>query len=255
MIKLENISAQYDKKTVIHKINLSIFENDFIAIIGPNGSGKSTLLKILAGQITPCSGTVFLNKLSYSTLLPKQLALHIAYYPQTRVIPNMRVQTLVSHGRFPHLGFGRVMAKKDHDKIQQALEITKTTALKERFVHTLSGGERQRAFLAMLIAQDTPIILLDEPMAYLDIGYQIEIMDILKKLNALGKTIVLVEHDLPSAFTFSKHIVVLNNGQIMANGSPDILEKESVIQEIFGITIKKLNETKENLLYPYVLVK
>ena len=239
MISLENVSFGYDGKNVLHSVSLSLQVGDFAALLGPNGSGKSTQIKLMAGQLTPTAGTVYLDGNRLNALSPKQRGVRVAYFPQSRPVPNMDVQTLVSHGRFPGLGFARVMGERDRAAVQEALLRTDLGNMKERPLSALSGGERQRAYLAMLIAQDAEILLLDEPGAFLDIRHQLEIMEILQDLNRSGKTIVFAAHDLPLAFHYAKRVLLLNGGELIGDAPPKQMAESGHIERAFGVRIKQ----------------
>ena len=250
MITLDCLAARYDENDVLYDVSLSIRPGEFIALIGPNGSGKSTLIKILAGQLLPSAGKICLGDRDLSVFGSKERGFRIAYFPQIRPIPNMDVQTLVSHGRFPRLNFGRVLGEKDHMAVTVALARTGLESMRKRPLSTLSGGERQRAYLAMLIAQDAEILLLDEPGSFLDIRHQLEIMDILQELNQQGKTIIFAAHDLPLAFSYAGRICLIKKGYIIADTTPDFMAGEPVIEQAFGVRLRPENEDS---LFKYIL--
>ncbi len=184
----------------------------------------------------------------------KEKAKQISYLPQTVIVPNIDIKTLVSHGRFPHLEFGRKFTDSDIEKVNNAMMLTNVKDLQNRKVSSLSGGQRQRVYLAMAIAQDTDVLLLDEPTTYLDIHYQLEIFNILLELKRLGKTVVMVLHDLQQAFTYSDYIVLMDKGGVVTIDTPLNLAKQDYIKNIFGVKIIK-SEENDNFLYPYIFVK
>lgn len=252
MIELRNVSVGYENKSIINNLSADFRDGEFVCIIGKNGSGKSTLLKAMDG-IRGYNGQILLNNIEIMELSRKERAKKIAYLPQIRQIPDIEVKTLIAHGRFPHLGFSRTMTKADNDMVFYASELTSVQKFLHRHVTELSGGERQRVYLAMVIAQDTETILLDEPTTYMDINHQIEIMEILSELNKRGKNIIMVAHDLPQAFTYGSQILILNNGTIAEAGEPNSLCMNTKLKSIFGVTLEKSQSSAE--LYQYHLTK
>lgn len=252
MIELRNVSISYENKSIIKNSSTVFSDGEFTCIIGKNGSGKSTMLKTIDG-IHSYSGQILLDNVEIRELSRNERAKKIAYLPQIRQIPDIEVQTLISHGRFPHLGFSRTMTKEDNDKVLYAAELTSVHNVLHRYVKELSGGERQRVYLAMVIAQDTETILLDEPTTYMDINHQIEILKILSELNRKGKNIIMVAHDLPQAFTYGSQIQILHNGTITEAGKPSSLYINTKIKSIFGVALEKSQSVTE--LYQYHLVK
>lgn len=252
MIELRNVSIGYENKIIINNLSADFSEGEFTCIIGKNGSGKSTLLKAIDG-ILSYRGQILSDGIEIMKLSRKDRAKKIAYLPQIRQIPDIEVQTLIAHGRFPHLGFSRTMSKEDNDKVLHAAKLTSVHNILHRHVAELSGGERQRVYLAMVIAQDAETILLDEPTTYMDINNQIEIMNILSALNREGKNIIMVAHDLPQAFTYGTEIKILHDGTIIESGHPDGLCMSTKLKNIFGIALEKSRSSKE--LYEYHLVK
>lgn len=253
MIHVQNAVVGYGGKPVIARLSLDIKAGECIALIGPNGSGKSTLLKALAGQLPLRSGEILLDGKPLSALSPKARASRIGYFPQNRPVPNMDVYTLVTHGRYPHLGFGRVMGEQDKALVQAALEQANALQLSARALSSLSGGERQRAYLAMLIAQDPEILLLDEPATFLDVTHQIEVSGILHNLHKRGKTVLFSAHDLPSAFESAERMLLLQNGALVHDAPPEQMAQSAAIHEVFGVRITR--QQSENALFSYLLSK
>lgn len=252
MIELKNVSVSYENKDIIKNLSTVFSDREFICIIGKNGSGKSTLLKAIDG-IHSYSGNILLDNVEVKELSRNERAKKLAYLPQVRQIPDIDVQTLIAHGRFPHLGFSKTLSKGDKDKVLYAAELTAVQNILHRHVAELSGGERQRVYLAMVIAQDAETILLDEPSTYMDINHQIEIMEILSELNRKGKNIVMVAHDLPQAFTYGNKIQILHEGNIIEADKPHHLCSSTKIKSIFGVTLEESLSADE--LYQYHLVK
>lgn len=252
MIELKNFTVCYGNRAIINNISTTFSEGDFVCIIGKNGCGKSTLLKAIDG-LQSYSGEILLNNIEIRKLSRIERAKQIAYLPQIREIPSIDVKTLIEYGRFPYLGFSRTIKKEDKDKVLYAAEVTSVENILHRKVTELSGGERQRVYLAMIIAQDAKTILLDEPTTFMDINHQIEIMEIIDKLNKQGKNVIMVAHDLPQAFTYGNEIKVINNGTIVAEGKPINLCDNAEIEEIFNVALRESHS--ERALYNYHLVK
>lgn len=231
------LTVGYDKEDILHEVEVSIPQGRVTAIIGPNGCGKSTMLKALA-RINPLrGGTVLLDGKDISILSSKQVAQKMAILPQSPVAPSgLTVEELVAYGRYPHQGGFGNLGNEDKAKIGWALELTKLTAFRERDVDALSGGQRQRVWIAMALAQDTELMLLDEPTTYLDLVHQLEVLQLLAKLNAeTGRTIALVIHEINMAARFADHIIALRAGQIVACGTPKQIIQAEVLRAVFDI--------------------
>lgn len=244
MLELKNICAGYGKAEILHGVSLCVERGKFISVIGPNGSGKSTLLKAAAGIIPSLSGNITADGESITKLSRRELAEKTAYLSQGKNVPDMTVEQLGLHGRFPHLSYPRRYTERDREIVQSALKRLGIAPLADRPLSSLSGGMRQNAYIALALAQDTDYILLDEPTAYLDIFHQLELMKTLKALAEQGKGIAAVLHDLPLAFTFSDGIAVLKDGAVAAEGSPLELYRHPVIREVFGVELDYLEEEK-----------
>ena len=239
MLKLENLTTGYGNIPILSNLSAVFPEGQVTALIGPNGSGKSTLLKAMAG-ILPSTGRVLLDDTDLTALSSKERAKQIAYLPQNRPIPEITAQRLVLHGRFPYLGYPRRYRREDYEKANAALETMGISDLSHRLLPTLSGGQRQKVYIAQALAQETPIILLDEPTTYLDISHQLALMAQLRTLSDSGKTVILVLHDLSLALEYAHHIAILHNHQITAQGTPDEIYNSPNIKEAFDITMKKV---------------
>ena len=232
-----DLSVGYDQKVIIPSMKVTIPKNKITTIIGPNGCGKSTLLKSLARVIPHQSGTIFINGKNMADLPTIEIARQMALLPQGPQAPaGLKVSDLVSYGRFPYQkGLGRLTAE-DYAIIQKAMEETGITELKDRSIDQLSGGQRQRVWIAMCLAQDTPIILLDEPTTYLDISHQLEILELLEKLNREEhKTIALVIHDLNLAARFSDWMIVMRKGRVLQEGTAQTIMTSAVLKEAFSL--------------------
>ena len=239
MIELKHVTAGYGKQTVLNDVTVTFEKGKLTSVIGVNGSGKSTLLKAILGMIPFDSGEVTADGTSLKNMSRNEIARKISYLSQGKNTPDMTVEQLVLHGRFPHLSYPRQYTKRDRDIAFSAMAQTGITDLAHKPLCTLSGGMRQNAYIAMALAQDTDYVLLDEPTTYLDIAHQLSLMRTLRKLSDSGKGIIAVMHDLPMAFTFSDRIVLLNDGMIIHNDTPEQVCKQDAIAQIFGVTIER----------------
>lgn len=247
MISLKDVFVQYGSRTVIKNATVDFSEGEITCIIGLNGSGKSTLMKACAGILPLASGSITLSGIPLDSMGNTGRARRIAYLPQSRPVPEIQVLTLIQHGRFPHLGFSKVLSPHDREKVEAAIELTETSPLLERRLPALSGGERQRVYLAMAVAQDAGILLLDEPSTHLDLCYQVELFDIMNKLKALGKTIIFIMQDLPQAFTYSDSICILHQGSILLHCSPQDSIKSDCLEGVFGYSLVPIDSRSESL--------
>lgn len=232
-----SLSAGYNERPVIEALSVEIKQGQITALVGPNGSGKSTLLKTLARLLWPTAGAVYLDGKAISAMPTRAVARELAILPQGPSAPEgLTVHELVEQGRFPHVGALRMLRRQDHDAVTTALAWTGMTDFAHRPLDNLSGGERQRAWIALTLAQDTPILLLDEPTTFLDIGHQLEVLDLVQRLNSeRGLTIVLVLHDLNQAARYADRMVVLRQGQIVADGPPSTVLTPGLLARVFGV--------------------
>lgn len=254
-IRAKDLDISYGSTKIVADLNLEIPEGKITAVIGPNGCGKSTILKSLARILPIQSGSILLDGKDIHRLPSVEVAQKLALLPQSPTAPEgLLVEELVAYGRYPHQkGFGRLTGA-DREKIDWALELTGLTAFKQRAAETLSGGQRQRVWIAMALAQDTELILLDEPTTYLDLVHQLEVLKLLKRLNLQqGKTIALVIHELNMAARFADHMVAVREGAIVAQGSPDVIMTPEVLQRVFDIdaVIGKDPRTGRNVCVTY----
>ncbi|MCL6331596.1 Fe(3+) dicitrate ABC transporter ATP-binding protein FecE [Pectobacterium carotovorum subsp. carotovorum] len=232
----QNLTAGYGDKRILDGLSLSLPAGKITALLGPNGCGKSTLLKCFAKLLTPESGVIQLNGKPLSAFSARQLSRHLALLPQQHLTPEgITVRDMVAYGRSPWLSLWGRLSPDDRQRVQLAMEKTHIVDLADKRLTDLSGGQRQRAFLAMLLAQDTPVVLLDEPTTYLDINHQVELMKLLRELNQAGKTVVTVLHDLNQASRYCDHLVMLEGGRVMAQGSPHEVMKPALLQQVFSI--------------------
>ncbi len=251
----KNLTLSYESSIIVPQLNLFIKPQEVVTFIGPNGSGKSTILKALARFLKAKNGVVYLNGQDIQTLSTKQVAQKLAILPQTPQAPaDLTVLELVSRGRAPHLKWWQRSSSHDYEVINWALTETKTMKLADRLVGTLSGGERQRAWIAMALAQSPEILLLDEPTTYLDICHQLEIMELVTKLNQeLGLTVVMVLHDINQAARYSHRLIALKKGQIVAQGSPQQILTAELLADVFRVKaiVKSDPESGNPVCLPY----
>ncbi len=233
----EQIVAGYDHKTVIHDVSLVIPSNKISVIIGSNGCGKSTLLKTMARLIKPTSGKITLDGKPIGKIPPKQLARVIGLLPQSPIVPEgISVADLVGRGRYPHQSLLSGWSKKDYEAVAEAMTLMDITEFANHNIDELSGGQRQRVWIAMALAQQTDILFLDEPTTFLDITYQVEILDLLTDLNRKhGTTIVMVLHDINLSARYADHIFALHNGMLVAEGEPSQVITDTLVKNIFGL--------------------
>jgi iron complex transport system ATP-binding protein len=261
MVRLytENLNIGYDERLIVKNLSVKIPDKKITTIIGANGCGKSTLLKAITRIISQQSGMVVLDGKNISKENTKILAKKMAILPQTpESASGLTVGELVSYGRFPYQkGFGR-LTKKDYQVIDWALEVTGIIDYKFRAVDSLSGGQRQRVWIAMALAQETEIIFLDEPTTYLDMAHQLEVLELLQKLNReQGRTIVMVLHDLNQAARFADYIIALKEGQIVKAGECEEVITHDVLKQVFQIDaqIGKDPRTNKPMCITYNLLK
>ena len=252
MLRGENISFSYVRdKAFIENLNINIPKGKITTILGPNGSGKSTLLSILSTYNKPSKGDVFIGDKNLKTLKTKEIAKLIATVHQHNESPeDLDVKTLISYGRVPHHKHGSNKKDEDEKIINWAISSTNLDDIKDKKVMSLSGGQRQRAFIAMALAQKTDILLLDEPTTYLDIFHQIEVLDLVKKLNEeYNITIVMVLHDINQAIKYSDNIVIMKNGKIIEEGTPKSVINEKSIKTVYNVEGIICNVDKEEMYF------
>lgn len=249
----QHLGAGYGERRVIDQLDLAVPDGEFTVIIGPNGCGKSTLLRSLARLIAPSEGAILLDGVSITAMRAKALAREIGLLPQTSVAPEgITVIDLVTRGRHPHQGMLQRWGRKDEEAVRSALERTGLADLSTRVVDELSGGQRQRVWIAMALAQDTPLLLLDEPTTYLDISHQIDVLELCTSLQREGRTLVAVLHDLNQAARYATHLVVMNGGEIVAAGAPAEVVTAELLHSVFGVATRIIEdpETGGPLIVP-----
>ncbi|HHX56709.1 MAG TPA: ABC transporter ATP-binding protein [Clostridiales bacterium] len=243
MIKLEELSFSYAGNEILDKINLEFETGKINTLIGTNGSGKTTLIKATSGIIENYRGRVVLNGKDIKTYSRKEVARIISVLPQSRNTPEISVADFVEHGRYPHLGYSRIMSKDDMEIVKKAMQVCGIYEFRNRRLTSLSGGEKQKVYIAMIIAQDADIMFLDEPTTYLDIKAQLDIIRIIKDINQSGKTIVLVLHDLILAMNISNCIGILEKGRLVFYGTPHDAYESGYITKLFGVQLGLINNS------------
>jgi iron complex transport system ATP-binding protein len=233
----ENVALGYDGRRIVHDLSLAVPDGSFTAIVGANGSGKSTLLRGLARLLKPVNGTVLLDGKAIHDHPAKEVARRLGLLPQSQTAPEtISVADLVARGRYPHQSLLRQWSPADQEAVTTALKLTGTDDLATRAFDELSGGQRQRVWLAMALAQETDILLLDEPTTYLDLSHQVEVLDLLTDLNRdEGATVVIVLHELNLAARYADHLVVMKDGAVVTAGQPTSVLTEEVVTEVFGM--------------------
>lgn len=251
MIELKNLSAGYNKTNIISDINVHFKKGEITTIIGPNGSGKSTLLKAISGLCKINKGQILLKDKLLAEYSNSDRSKIISYLPQQRPLPSITVKRIVLHGRFPHLGYPRKYRKEDYDLCNLAMEQANVIHLKERNMEELSGGERQKVYLAMAYASQSEIFLMDEPMTFLDIRYQIDLLSMMKKMKAEGKTVITILHDLNSAMHTADKILVMNKGTIAGFDTPENIFDSKVLEDVFQIKQKLILDENGKKYYVF----
>ncbi len=230
MIEWRNVSFGYGRNEVLRQISCRMENGEVVGLIGPNGAGKSTLLRLGARILRPQEGSVLVDGKPAADESPKAFARKLAFLPQSRPVPAISVQSLVMLGRFAH-------GKGDREAVEQAMETVGIAYLRERDVRTLSGGQRQMAYLAMLLAQESPNVLLDEPFTHLDIGSQLDVAQVIRQMKAAGKCVAVVMHDLNLLEKVCDRAVLMNAGRVAHEGSAADCLRSDALQGAFGVWI------------------
>jgi iron complex transport system ATP-binding protein len=240
-IKLEKISLGYDSRLVLRDLSLEIYPNEVFALLGPNGSGKTTLLRAIAGQLQPSNGAVYLDARRMNEISPKALAREIAALEQEiHSSFDFTVREIVELGRLPHLERWQRLSQQDRARVTRALTLTGTLEFADRPVQQLSSGERQRVWLALALAQEPKILLLDEPTAHLDLRYQIEILQLIRRLTQGRLTVILSLHDLNLAARFADRVALLSEGQLLALGTPETVLTPENIERVYQMRVQRI---------------
>ncbi len=236
-LRARQLTLAYEERTVVRELDLDVPDGKVTVIVGPNACGKSTTLRALGRLLKPRGGSVLLDGASLAELPTKRIAQQIGLLPQTPVAPEaITVGDLVARGRQPHQRWWQQWSEADERSVTEAMERTDVAALADRSVDELSGGQRQRVWIAMALAQETELLLLDEPTTYLDISHQVEVLDLVRQLNHdRGRTVVVVLHDLNQAARYADHLVAMKAGVVVAEGPPSEVVTQELVREVFGL--------------------
>ncbi|AWP27627.1 ABC transporter ATP-binding protein [Paenibacillus glucanolyticus] len=246
-IETEQLSLRYHDKFIIEQLNISFVAGAVHSIIGPNGCGKSTLLKSLARQLKPAAGQVLLDSKALSNLKSRDVARKLSYMAQSQDPVEVTVKELVGYGRTPHQPYWHHTSERDREITEWAINAAGLASYQDRMLHTLSGGERQRAWIAMALAQQPGVLLLDEPTTYLDIAHQLEILEMIRDLNqTLKMTIIMVMHDINHAASYSDFILAMKSGTIEGFGSPTEVLTPELLSRVFGVVASVESDTVYN---------
>ncbi|MEV8329901.1 ABC transporter ATP-binding protein [Streptomyces niveus] len=236
-LRARELTLAYDDRTVVHDLELAVPDGRVSVIVGPNACGKSTTLRALGRLLKPKSGSVLLDGEELARIPTRRIAQSIGLLPQSPTAPEaITVADLVSRGRQPHQHWWQQWSEEDERAVTEAMARTDVTDLAERSVDELSGGQRQRVWIAMALAQETDLLLLDEPTTFLDIAHQVEVLDLVRRLNhEQGRTVVIVLHDLNQAARYADHLVAMKSGRIVAEGHPGEIVTAELVREVFGL--------------------
>ncbi|MEV6961670.1 ABC transporter ATP-binding protein [Streptomyces sp. NPDC051207] len=253
-LSAENVTLAYDQRVIAEQLSVEIPDHSFTVIVGPNACGKSTLLRALSRMLRPSEGRVLLDGQVIQSMPAKKVARTLGLLPQSSIAPDgITVADLVGRGRYPHQGILRQWSTEDERVVRESMAQTGVAELADRYVDELSGGQRQRVWIAMALAQQTPLLLLDEPTTYLDIQHQIDVLDLCAELHEeQGRTLVAVLHDLNHAARYATHLVALRGGQVVAQGAPNDIVTAELVEEVFGLRCQVIDdpETGTPLVVP-----
>ncbi|MDI9883268.1 ABC transporter ATP-binding protein [Streptomyces sp. HNM0645] len=250
----ESVTLAYDRRVIAEELSVGIPDNSFTVIVGPNACGKSTLLRALSRMLKPTRGRVLLDGQTIHSTPAKKVARTLGLLPQSSVAPDgITVGDLVARGRYPHQGLLRQWSPEDERIVRESMAATGVVELADRYVDELSGGQRQRVWIAMALAQQTPLLLLDEPTTFLDIQHQLEILDLCAELHETqGRTLVAVLHDLNQAARYATHLIAMRDGRIAAEGAPGEVVTAELVERVFGVRAQVIDdpETGTPLVVP-----
>ncbi|MCU7729901.1 ABC transporter ATP-binding protein [Actinoplanes sp. KI2] len=239
----KTLTLAYDKRVIVEDLDVRIADESFTVIVGPNACGKSTLLKSLARVLKPRSGAVLLDGQAIASYPSKQVARQLGMLPQSPVVPGgIVVEELVARGRFAHQRLLSQWSPQDEAAVTDAMRRTEVADLADRFVDELSGGQRQRVWLARALAQQTPILLLDEPTTFLDLSHQFEVLDLCAVLHEQGRTIVAVLHDLNQACRYATELIVMKDGEVLAQGAPAEVMTAELVERVFAMPCRVMDD-------------
>ncbi len=241
MVSFQQVCAGYPGKQVLKNIDLTLLAGQITVLCGPNGCGKSTLLKALIRLNPHSGGEILVDGKPVERYDSAALAQKIAYLPQNRAVPDITVQRMVLHGRFPYLSYPRRYRKQDYAAVSEAMKQLGLTEYADTPMNQLSGGMQQKVYIAMALAQDTPVVAMDEPTAFLDIGHQLQTMDLARILANRGKAVLLVLHDLPLAMQYGDRVAVMKEGRILDTGTPEEIFTRGTLEGAFDIHLGRMN--------------
>lgn len=250
MLRTQNLSVGYGRTEVLHGISFTARESNITTIIGNNGCGKSTLLKAISGLLPIAGGEICINGNTTAALKPTERAKLVAYLPQGKNTPDITAGRMVLHGRFPYLSYPRKYKKIDYELADAAMAKMGVSEFAGRPMAELSGGTRQKVYIAMALAQSAPVVIMDEPTSYLDIGQQMKLGGIAQELAANGKTVILVLHDLLFALKISDSICVMDDGRLLMQDTPEAVLHSGVIPMLYGVEVRAL-QTDGGVQYYY----